>query len=177
MAASNYILAVYQKIFTLLENHAPTAAALKIGNQIREDQGKLNPRGTIAKQPADFPRIILRHTGMTDSGFTEDATFAAMESDIVDSGDGWSEKVVLNYQAKVIHDSLDLNKASIFELEAMTALRKGGPRLGLDYIVAWTTNALTTEVDNDPDAPGRMRRVTTITINVTCAFEGTELTV
>jgi hypothetical protein len=175
MAAANYILAIYQKVFALLEAHAPTAAALKAGNEVREDRGKLNPRGTAAKQPADFPRIVLRHTGEEDTGFTEDPTFAAMESDIVTSGDGWREKVTLTYEVKAIHDSLNLTSASLFELEAKTAIRKGGPRFGLDYVVGWTTSSKSVETDQDQDAPGRMRRVTTITLSVTCEFEGSEL--
>lgn len=175
MAAVNFILAIYQQLWTLAEGHAPTRGKLKDGNEVREDQGRLNPRGARAKAPADFPRIILRHTGLTDTGFIQEPTFANLESDILASGQGWQEQATVTYQAKVIHDDLRLDVGASFELELMTALRKGGPRLGIDYIVGWTTNLQTVETDADADAPGRMRRVTTITITVTCLFEGSEL--
>jgi len=177
MAATNYILAIYQALWNLANAHAPTEAALKLGNQVREDGTHINPRGTRAKAPADFPRAWLRHTGVSDTGFTEDPTFAAMESDIVTAGDGWGEKIAVTYELKVIHADLVLTKASIFELELMTAIRKGGPRLGLDYVIGWTTNAQTTETATDPDAPDVIRRVTVITITVNCWFEGSELIV
>jgi hypothetical protein len=177
MAATNYILTLYQRIFTLLENHAPTAASLKLGNEVREDQGRLNPRGSTAKAPADFPRVVLRHTGGTDTGFTEEPTFAAMESDIVTAGGTWIEKVTERFEIKAVYDDLSLNKSSIFELELKTAIRKGGPRLGIDYVTGWSTTTETVETDTDPDFPSRMRRVTKIILTVTCYFEGTELIV
>lgn len=175
MAAVNFILAIYQQLWALVERHAPTRGKLKDGNEVREDQGRLNPRGTRAKAPADFPRIILRHTGIADTGFTQDPTFASLESDIVTSGQGWQEQATVTYDAKIIHDDLRMDVGASFELELLTALRKGGPRLGIDCIVGWTTNSKTVETDADLDAPGRMRRVTTITITVTCLFEGSEL--
>lgn len=177
MAATNYILAIYRALWSLAEAHSPTAGKLKAANEVRFDDGKPTPPKLRmpVKQAADFPSVTLRYTGKTDTGFTQDPTFAAMETGIVGSGNGWEEQVTLTYQAKIIHDDLRLDVGGLFELEFETAIRKGGPRLGLDYVVGWTTNSQTVETDQDPDAMGHLRRVTTLTINITCLFEGTEL--
>jgi hypothetical protein len=175
MSATNYLLALYQKIFALAEAHAPTAGKLKIANEVREDRGLRNPNPQRAKAPADFPRVVLRDKGVTDSVFNEDATFSTQNDDFDPATDSWSEKITQTYEAKILHDGLNLTNASAFELELMTALRKGGPRLGLPYVTGWTTSSTTTETANDTDGPG-LRRVTTLTIAVSMMFEGPELT-
>jgi hypothetical protein len=176
MAATNYILAIYRALWTLAEAHTPTAGKLRVGNEVRMDDGKLTPpKLRLNKQAADFPQVTLRYTGETDTGFEQDPTFSTLDPNVVTSGNSWNEQITLTYQAKVIHDDLRLDVGALFELELKTAIRKGGPTLGLDYVTGWTTNSQTVETDQDPDAMGHLRRVTTLTINVTCLFEGTEL--
>lgn len=176
MASTNFIIDVYGSIMSLLEASSPVAAPLKPANEAREDQGRLAPRVLGAKKPADFPRVELR-AGTTNGGWlATDQTFQTMDSTFDPSQGGWLENITQNFEIKIIHEACDLTKNSIFELEVLTALRKGGPHFGHPYVIGWTYTAQRQET-NKGAAAGTLRQITTITIPVQMQFEGSELVI
>lgn len=182
MPATNFILAVYQQILALLGANVRVAAALKAGNTVREDQGKFQPRDARgAKNAVDFPRVYLRQRGFelvagSQSPDGEElGVFAEEATGFTPSTGDWEEKIGQPFDVKIVHDGLDLAAASAFELDVVEALRDGGTKLGLDYVIGWSYAAQSIETDRDADAPGRMRRVTTITLTVQMHLHGSEL--
>jgi len=172
MSATNFILDVYSKLFALLEAHTPIASALKVGNEVREDQNKRYPRTLGAKQPADFPRAYL--TVGDTSGTIAESTFSYEDVGFDPTQGGWEEQIIQSYELKIVHEACDLAKNSLFEAEALTALRKGGPRLSKSYVIGWTYTARRQETAKG-EASGVKRQITTIIIPVTMQFDGAQL--
>lgn len=176
MAAINFILEIYQAIWDLVEAHAPTAGKLKPANEVRFDQGKRQPPKMImgARQDADFPSVKLEARSLVDQAFTSDPTFAVL-NDTFEVADGsWQEPITQTFEAKITHNDFQQDKNWQFEAELMTAIRKGGPRLGLAYVVGWTIQIDRTE-KNKEEAGGTLRPFTLIRITVQMLFEGSEL--
>jgi len=174
MAATNFILTVYSKIMALLEAHAPVAGKLEIGNEVREDQSKLYPRARGAKLPNDFPQVYLT-VGDTNGSILE-STFAYEDVNFDPTNGGWEEGIVQSFEIKIVHEALNLSLNSIFEVEVLTALRKGGPRLGQTFVTGWTYTMRRQETTKGA-AAGALRQITTITLPVQMQFDGSQLVI
>jgi hypothetical protein len=176
MAALNFLIGPYARVFALLEAHTPTAGKLKVANEMRADVGKAYPEVLDAKKPADFPRVYLRRPRFDGAMFTgEETTAFAQENAAFNiATDPWEGRFTLTLDGKIVHKDSNDAVNSIFEAEFITALIKGGPKLGLVYVDSWTFNATTIETAKD-EAGGTKRQVTTFTIPIKLIITGDEL--
>lgn len=177
MAATDYLTAVYSKLRALLEGHAPYTSAVKIGNRIYMDGDKIDPFKN-AMQDSDFPQAALFMGDLTDSMFSLEQQYAYRG--VTAQNAVWTEDLTPVYQLAITHPDLRMAPANLLTLEAMTAIRKGGPRLGLEYVqlvgpIRATRTIVTNERDEGGNPTGRRRLRTDITIPVLIRLKGHQL--
>jgi hypothetical protein len=169
MAALNYIQAIHDRIWAIVEGHAPTAGKFRLGNRLKLNKPTPDNKPK-SRQPADYPELIIRPTSGTDSAYDTPETFGEL-----DSSTGWESEITQTFEVKVTHDTLELDVEA--ELEFLTALRLAGRQLSLSgsplaYVVTWgpITSARSEEV-----VANRDRVVTRFTFPVNMQFTYAQL--
>jgi hypothetical protein len=170
MAALNYIQAIHDRFWGIVEAHAPTAGKFRLGNRLKLNKPTPDAKPS-SRQPADYLELILRPTTGTDSAFATPETFGEL-----DSSTGWEFDVTQSFEAKITHDTLELDAEA--ELELLTALRLSGRQLSLSgsplaYVVTWgpIATARTEEL-----VANRLRVVTRFGFPVNMKFTYAQLT-
>ncbi len=181
MAATQFIVAVYDKIWDLLEAHAPFTDAVRVGNRLDWTLGRaVAKRYALAagKAPGDYPEFSLELGGGQDEWFG-DGHYGMRSPATAPASIIWTEVLRQDYVINIITDEKRITSEQLVYLEAMTAIRKGGPRLGLAYVhhVGGKTTPVTTErtVEATDETANAMRPVTRITIPVIMKFQGSEM--
>lgn len=176
MAATQYITGVYDKLSELLTAHTAYSSQIRVANRIDWTTGRAIVKKTAGQRaPADFPSDELMVGGSTDTGFSLSRHYGMKTTASNISSLTWTERETHNFKLRI--SSAVLNVATLFLLvaEAKTAIRKGGPRLQLDYVFqreGMTASDPMEELDDN----GRPRLlVCELTIPVTFTFDGQDL--
>lgn len=175
MSALNYNLALHDRLWAILLDHAPAAALFKVGNRVKLNR-PVPDRKPASKQPADYPELTIKPTDGTDSAFDVPETFGDLNSENLPY---WEYDVTQSFEATIIHDTLELDTEA--EAEFLTALRKAGRQLALPstpdsdlaYVLTW--GPITTR-RTEENQGGRVRAVTRFTFPVNMQFTHAQLT-
>lgn len=178
MAATDYVTQVHDRLWELLEAHSPFAIAFKPGNRIKVVAGKAFPFKPVHKGDTDVPEAMLVLGDFSDQTFTEASTYrnATALPAAAPSVALWTEE----YRLVITHRDANFGLASQQIMEIRTALRKGGPRLGLGFVWNWgplsgSRQIIAEAVDEIGELAGTRRLVTTLRIPVTFRFHNGEL--
>lgn len=169
MAATQFITAVYDKIWDLLEAHTPFTDVVRVGNRLDFTTGKsITKRYAVSgKAPADFPEVSLelgdavgQIWGAGHYGMRNPATAAT-------SIPG-TETLTQEYTLEILTDDKRVTAEQLVYMEALTALRKGGPRWGFAYVKRWgfPQYRVTRSVEATDDTGRVLRPVTRLVIPV-----------
>ena len=171
MPATDYITAVYDQIWSLLEGHAPFTALVKPGNRIKLSGNALNP-SKVSVSEADFPEALLGLGQLTDAQFADAPQLAAPDLIVA-----FVEPMEQVYLLTLTLPDLRIGPANQLLMEVLTALRQGGAQLGLAYVDSWGPVVCTQAKSlADPASMREARRlVTTLSIPVKMVFQGDEL--
>jgi hypothetical protein len=179
MSATDHWTTIYDRYWTLLEGHAPWAAIFKPGSRIKLSGNVSDPiKPSIAD--ADLPQATLFMGGDgADSMYTLTQNYAYTTSFVPASG-RWIEDLTVAYVLVLITRDLRLGVMNPALAETLTALRKGGPRLGLESVhawgpVTWQHKITAAEVDANDNPVGTKRMAYTLTIPTTLRFKGASL--
>lgn len=177
MAATQFITAVYDKIWDLLEAHTPFTDVVRIGNRLDWTAGKavVKRYGLPGKAPGDYPEVSLELGdgggdvwGESHYGMRNPATAAASI--------GGTEPMTLNYILTIVTDDKRITAEQLVFMEMMTALRKGGPRWGFSYVRRWGRGwSLARSFEASDETGQRLRPITRITIPVEFQFDVQQL--
>lgn len=139
--------------------------------------GTASPGKNVTTE-GDYPQLTLR--GATTGGsdlHTGDETFGTYSD--TNSPDDWLETSTWNYEIEIVSQGLGEEQYSGLCARAVNAVRKAGPRLGLD----WVTRVRYTFTVSNPDSPttdtdedGVARIVSKISIAVQTQIFGGQLT-
>lgn len=171
---------IYTQIWALLNDPTNGISTLvDPANQIRYDQisgMQIADKKTTAD--SDYPQAeLLIRSGSTDL-YTGTETFDTYSEDdsgnIIPPQQPWLETHTYIYRLRLKSDIQPIQTPDVLGSTARTALRAGGPRLGLKEItrvrLAWTLR----ETDRDENDSTR-RWVTVIDVTVQCQIQSTDL--
>lgn len=179
MAAFDYIKAIRDRLILLLERHAATNTAYRVGN--RSVRGDTSRHGLGHKpnagQPADFPQIEIRAGNQTIEVDYE--TFAD-ESNVTEDR---LANIPLEIVAEIIFEDTNEDRRSQYEAETFYAWHRSevGRQLKdpdtaaseLPYIIDRGVTSVEREVVDD--AKGSRRLVTRVTIPLQIQLKQSEL--
>lgn len=153
MSATNYPKLVYSRIWTLLLAHTPFTTAFPDGKRTRFDGTERDPRHeTIGEN--NLPHATLFPPSINIGGFTSTPNYGhKLNHDPLTAND-WAEIWTLNFRLEVIHRTLEFSPGSLQLMEIATALRKGGPKLGLAYVRRWGPLSAGAAVNSPPELYG-----------------------
>jgi hypothetical protein len=178
MSATNYIEIVYGRIWDLLGQYPPLAQAIPVGNRIRLDAALPMPFKT-AKQDGDFPEAVLLAYGGGDSEYSSFKTFPMANAGAIPIAQSWIETWTETFALTINHRDLQLDVALSTEAAALTALRLGGPRLGLPFVHRWGQVAIARQITTGRSPPfdaagadGTRRLTSTLEFAVTLRLKG-----
>jgi hypothetical protein len=176
MAARDFTGEIYARLWALVEAHAPTAGAFRVGNRLKLDLPSI-PKRRTGGDYASFPELIIRPTRYTESAYQTPATLGQENAD--ETCD-WTMVITQTFEARINH--YDLRIDSTVEAEFLTAIRKGTaqldlpgtPNSALPYVVGWgpIDADRTEEIYKDAE-----RAVTRFTIPFQLQFQSPDLTV
>lgn len=175
MAAQDFLTAIYDKIWALLEAHGPWTALVKPGNRTRFSGDKMNPVKTN-RMDADLIEATL-----WPAVIDEDSMFLATENyghkvAFNVSTQSWRERITASFALELITPDLKIKTAHAVILESLTALRKGGPTLGLSYVRSWGPVTMDKRpAEQLEPISGTRRMVSMINIPVTMHWQGSSL--
>lgn len=178
MAAQQFTTAVYAKIVSLLEAHAGFTGAVRVGNIIDWTKGIAEARkyGKGNKPFADLAEFELEMGDAEDTLATLSTNYAARNHAIAAADYVWTEQFRQDYTIVIRSEERHLAGHETAVLEALTAIRKGLPRLGLAYVVMVGAAPVSRGVEAEATTNGERRfRVTRITVPVMMRFNHTEL--
>jgi hypothetical protein len=127
---------IHDQLWTLLEAHAPFVALVKPGLEQKQTEQAGWLRDRLQRGVAEYPQVAIDNGRFTLSGYHVAETFAteapgATAADLADAPIRWRCEFAVTITAKGLK-STDLDPV---EEEAQIALLKGGPRLGLAFVV------------------------------------------
>lgn len=169
MAATDFIGGVYAKLWTLLEAHGEFTSRVRAGNRIKLDGTATDPFKEFLKD-SDLPQVVIGLGSGSDSQYQltagYDDAYGATVSGLANVGN-----ILQTYVITQITADLRIGVANPLTLEILTALRKGGPRLGLSYVKSWgpvTWDHIITSdrVNEYGDAAGTKRLVVSFSVPV-----------
>lgn len=181
-------LEMYDRIWDLLSADPIWPTLVEPGNRIRYDvnpedeaddvEGLENPMKDTTSE-GDYPQAVLRMMSGEDSLYTNDETF---ETHSPEGPSHWTEKATRTFRLTVTSQSLGMKESSRLGKLSRNAIRRGGPRLGLQYVTSVTMNWTDREVaisDGEPgqdDQTGGVRRIVhQIDVVVGVEIDGREL--
>lgn len=132
MAERNVQLEAYQKIWEVLEGYAPFAADVPPGNRIKFDlnTGLFDPMKQNTAD-GDFHEAVLWPKSGSDDLHTTETTFGSFDGDGANCGANTEFELV--YRLTITSPFMGINQISLTGTRALTALRKAGRTLGLDF--------------------------------------------
>jgi hypothetical protein len=140
VAATNYIQQTYDRIWDLLEAHAPFISLIRAGNRIDWTTGAINSQAFRTRgDPASLQRAkveLIPPEDGTDDAFTATPHYGH-DADFAPATEAWIDNPVETYALRLTYPDRRLDLNSVVENEAKTALRKGGPKLGLSWVFRW----------------------------------------
>lgn len=164
---------IYTQIWNLLNADSVWANLVDPKNQIRYDQESgmqiAEPRNTA---DSEFPQAQLWIKGGGSDMYTGTETFDTYS----DGGphQPWLETHELTYRLVLKSQFQPLSEPDVLGSQSRSALRAGGPRLGLDCVSKWRTRWSTRQVrGSDNDATRRWW--TTIDISVQLQVQSPDL--
>lgn len=155
MAESRDILAEsYDRIWELLEADDVWAAEVDEGNRIKfnEAEGTQQPEKHNTAD-GDYPEARLKLQSGTWDPWT-DASFGTFSEEGCAQ---WMETFSVAFQLRLITQRLGLREGTKLLIQSLNALRKGGPRLGLDFVTR--VQASFEQRDVDVNAEEETKRV------------------
>jgi len=185
MAATDFITTLINRYWTLLEAHAPIVTEGSAGYIAPRNRIKLT--GTL-KDPfkngwndGDFPELTIGVPAFSDSLFTREQHYNHRPA-YNPTTEPWTEDVQLDVSIEIIHPDMQYAAASARTLEVLTAIRKGGPALGITAFRVQQTgpiigrNAVVSGRAGEYANAGGTRRLSTIITNpVLLRFKGSQL--
>lgn len=182
MAATQFIIGAYNKIVELLEAHEPFIGGVREMCLIDwTENRKINRKRQLAssKAPADYAEIELGITTGDDTGYTLTQHFGMKNPAALASSLVWTEQITQVYVLRITTEPKQLAVPQLLHLEAMTAMRKGNPKLGLSYVFMWGPVSWGFDPNwidpMDTSNPPRPKHTTELTIPVTFHFNGQSL--
>jgi hypothetical protein len=127
VAATDYIKLLIDRAWALLEAHTPWTDAVKVGNRIKFDT---KAGGRVGGLPNDFPRAAIFIAALNDSLFTLEQTYQHRSTFNVNTM-AWTEDLMIALRVLLVFKDQRIASATPLAMETLTALRKGGPALGL----------------------------------------------
>jgi hypothetical protein len=181
MAAQQFIIGAYDKLIDLLEAHPAFIDSVKAMTLIDwTSQQRVGRQRALAggKAPADYAEVELSLSNGEDTAYTLTQHFGMKNAATPAANIVWTERVTQAYLLRITTDAgTTITTPQLLHLEAMTAIRKGNPKLGLTYVQSW--GPMSWVFDRfwlDPTMTDPKPRPTTeITIPVTFQFKGTDL--
>lgn len=172
MAATQYIKNGYDKLWDLLEAHAAFIGSVSVGNRIDWTTGTalVKKYGKGPKAPADFPEFEIGLGAIEDTGYLLTRNYGMRNAASAASSLVWTARLTQIYALTIRTEERKLTTLQLLLHEAMTAIRKGNPKLGLAYVESW--GPMTGEIDLyavDPD--DERKRRPTVTLNVPVVFQ------
>lgn len=126
----------HDKLWTLLEAYAPVTSVVKAGNRVRMDGEPGWLKKFFARAPNDFPRIEITNGRFTHSGYTEGVTYAT-ENAVSDLA-GVADSIIrrrCEFRITITARDEQTDVLDAVEEAVQVALLKGGPQLGLTFVV------------------------------------------
>lgn len=180
MAATDFESVVYSKLKALLLAHAPWTALVLENNRVWMDVDVTDPLANRNWQDGDFPRSVLGVGSFGDTLFNLTPKYAYSPSFNV-ATENWVERLTYTHILTLTHRDLRVVVNNKLRDETMTAIRKGGPRLGLARIVSFSMSGdrfITASALDDAGNPsGTKRMVTRILLTTIVQLHGNELVV
>jgi hypothetical protein len=178
MPATNYDDLEYARLWELLEGHAPVAAAVKPGNRVKLTAGAIVPPKMLMdrKQTADYPELMLLPGDFEWPFFTDKtAGYPVYNSGAVIANQSWLELDTQSYNLTISHGDAKWTAAGLLLAEVKTAIRKGGPRLGLSWI--WRFGPVTggTAVEASEDTREKWMLISRLRIPIVRRLQGETL--
>lgn len=162
--ATDYIGNVYSALWTLLEAHSGFTALVKPGNRIKLNGTSANPFKEQLKD-GDLPQVSIGLGTGSDTQYRTTAgygdTYGATVSGLCNTG-----LLTQNFTITQITSDLRVGQANPLTHEILTALRKGGPKLGLSYIKEWGPVSWDHAITATDEARGTLRMVVTFSVPV-----------
>jgi hypothetical protein len=177
MAAIDVQTTLIDRAWALIEARAALTEAFKERNRIKFPATVKQPFKTTW-QDGDFPELTIGIPTLTDSWFTIEERFTYSPT-FNTATQPWTEDVTLAMNLDVVHRDLNLTAANALTSELLTALRLGGPALG---ITAFRVQRVGPAIARNRIATGRAmeyattngtpRWTTQITLPVLVRFKG-----
>lgn len=174
MSETDYTSAIYARLWALLEAHATFASLVKPGNRIKLDGSAADPFKQSLND-GDLPQVVIGMGDAEDSLWTLTQQYAYSHLTPAAQLSGVSREV-MNFTITHVGVDLRIGKANPITHAILTALRKGGPRLGLAYVQTcgpahYGHRITASQVNEYGDAAGTKRLVVTITVPVAVQFK------
>jgi hypothetical protein len=167
---------IYSRIWELLLSRDKFTKMVPPGNRIRYD--KVEGLNSVEKEnptDADFHEAILFPSSGESSLYTEGETFQTYSPE---GPSQWTEKLGFVYTLMLTSPWVGVHKIDRLCAEARTAIRRGGPRLGLPFLISAKLNWKTLREVRTADESGlsqTVRWVSEVEISVECEVEGATL--
>lgn len=169
-AMLDYLTAIHNRIWQLLEAHAPFVDRVLPGNRIKFNDNRSDPL-KLAINDADTPHVTVGQGDFSDSMFTLTPNYA-YPPNVTVANLSWVERITQVYVINMVSRDLQITLHNELKLIICTALRKGGPHMGLGYVQSWGPAAGAPQIVIDDETGNRKRFVSRIAFPVTVQFNG-----
>jgi hypothetical protein len=178
MPATDYLKQIYDRAWALLEAHAPFADVVKPGNRIKFESVNSGAKSN------DYPRVAILPPTLDDTLFTLTQNYQHNAAFNIATM-AWTEDLSVTLRVVLAHREARLSTATPLIVEALTALRKGGPAWGLSIaggnLMRIGPVAANTVIANgaDPELADiidtQRRLITNISIPILLRLQGAQL--
>jgi hypothetical protein len=128
MAATDFVSAVYTKLWALLLARPAVTSAIAANNRIRLDASDLTYPYKNTISDADVPQLSLGIGDVTTEMFTTTPTYARAYATTLGNMP-FVEKMMQTYTLALLHRDVRSGDANALYMEVLSALRQGGPKL------------------------------------------------
>lgn len=173
---TDYKTATFNRLWQLLEAEPQVTTLVTTANRVKltKAAGWLQDLFT-GRASTDFPQIKINVGQFTNTAYTLQQTFgmnAVAFAPGVDC-DPMVERTA-QFPITVVSDIRKIGDSDTLEEAVQLALLKGGPKLGLSYVIKWTMTANQQTTDTN-EARGTYRLVSRMTMAVTMRFRASTL--
>lgn len=131
MAATDYSSTVYARLWALLEGHTPFTDSVAEGNRIKFTADEADPtKGTW--NDADFPECTIFPPQISDTNWSQHRGYGQTRTYNVSTAPAVAMGMSYTYPLVIVHRDWRWGVAGLLVHETLTAIRKGGPALGLN---------------------------------------------